>query len=149
MRSFVAVLLILCLASPAAALLETGQVMYVGGTIPNLKEGAMGRLDTAQEQALIFEHAGGRVEIPYAAMLSFNYEEKVAHRMGALPTIAVVLVKRRKRRHFVEITFNNANGIPQAAVFEISKELVQPVVAILGARCKPPKPDRPAPPRPS
>ena len=47
---------ILLAATVAFAAVENGQVLYLGGTLPGVKEGAVGRLDSTGESALVFEH---------------------------------------------------------------------------------------------
>jgi hypothetical protein len=135
MRIAIAVVVTLTLAAPAfPAIVEGSQVMYVGGTVTGLKEGAMGRLDLTLEKGLVFEASGARCEIPYAQISSHNYTRKLARRLGAVATVAVVLIKRRQRRHFVEINYRSDDGTPQVAIFEISKDAVQTVTAVLNAR---------------
>lgn len=135
MKKFVALLLVILLAMPAgAAIVEGQQVMYVGGSIADMKPGAMGRLDITDEKELIFDSAGGRLAIPYHDIRSFTYSKKLARRTGVLATAVVVLIKRRQRRHFIEVSFTSAEGTPQVAIFEVSKDAAQSVVAVLRTR---------------
>jgi hypothetical protein len=115
---------------------------YVGGTVPNVTEGQVGRLDTTVDRNLVFEYGSSRVEIPYASMQRYQYTQRLARRMGVAPTIAVGIVKRRQRRHIVEVFFRDASGVNQVAVFEVSKDRAAPVVAVLNARV--PHPVRPS-----
>ena len=141
MRRLLLALLVLAAVAPAhAAPVEGTQVMYVGGSIPGLPAGTLGTLDTQREDALVFQHPNGKLEIPYLSIQSFGYSERLARRMGVVPTIAVVLVKRRQRRHFVEVSFRGADGSAQAVVLEVSKEMAQPVTAVLTARAPKPCP---------
>jgi hypothetical protein len=141
MKRIIFALLALAVVVPAhAAIVEGSQVMYVGGSIPGLPQGTFGKLDTQREDALVFEYAGGKLEIPYHSIQSFQYSQRLARRMGVLPTIAVGLVKRRQRRHFIEVAFRGADGAPQAAVLEVSKDMAQPVNVVLLARAPRPCP---------
>lgn len=115
-----------------AVAVEPGQVEYVGGTVPGLKEGAVGRLDLAPESALRFEAGGIGVEIPYASIESFEYTREVTHHLGVLPAIAVGMARSRKHRHFVRISYSN--GAKQVVVFEVPKNLPQTLLAVLSAR---------------
>ena len=73
MKRLLAALLILSLAVPAfASAVEGEDVKYIGGTIANMKEGTVGRLDTAANNAFVFEYGDGRVEIPYASIQRFH-----------------------------------------------------------------------------
>ncbi len=135
MKRLIVYLLLFSFTVSALAIdVEGTQVMYTGGTITTLKEGAMGRLDTSSETALIFESAGTKVVIPYAKIQSFGYSRELARHLGVVPTIAVVLVKHRQRRHFFKISFRDEHDVPQVAVLEVSKEAPRALRAILQAR---------------
>lgn len=136
MKKVLALLLVIALATPASAgFVEGEQVMYVGGTIPNLKGGCIGRLDATSAKELVFECAGERFDIPYAGIQRYEYSRKLARRIGAIPTVVVFLaLKRRQRRHFVEIAFKDDEGTAQSMVLEVSKNMPQTVLAVLRAR---------------
>lgn len=133
MKRFAAFCLLLAISMPAAAV-EDGEVMYVGGTAPALKEGVIGRLNTTSQTALEFESAGNTLAIPYAKMESFEYSQQVARHLGVLPAIAVGLVKKRQRRHFFRISYRDDNSVSQVAVFEVPKQMPRSLLAILQAR---------------
>ncbi len=139
MKRFVAFCLLLAISIPAAAV-EDGQVMYVGGTAA-LKEGTLGRLNTTSQTALVFESAGNTLIIPYAKIASFEYSQKVARHLGVLPAIAVGLMKKRQRRHFVQINYHDDSSVSQVAVFEVPKQMPRTFLAVLQARapqgCRP------------
>jgi hypothetical protein len=142
MRAVLVALLTLSLAAPVlASPVEGSDVMYMGGSVSNVKEGTVGRLDLTAAQELVFEHGDNRVAIPYASIQRFQYSQRLARRLGVAATIAVVLVKHRQRRHVIELYFLDANGVNQVAMFELSKDRAAPVVAVLNARVPP----RPAP----
>ena len=146
MRAMLVALLTLSLAAPAlASPVEGSDVMYMGGSVSNVKEGTVGLLDLTAAQELVFEHGDRRVAIPYASIQRFQYSQRLARRLGVAATIAVVLVKHRQRRHVIELYFLDANGVNQVAMFELSKDRAAPVVAVLNARVPP----RPAPARAS
>ena len=141
MKRHLMVLLLLTLALPAAAV-ENDQVLYAGGTIPNVKAGVTGRLDTTSETALFFEHPGGKLSIPYADIQSFAYDKEVTRHLGVLPAIAVGLLKMRQHSHFFRISYRGDSG-DQVAVFEVSKQMPRVLQAGLASRspdaCKPNK----------
>ena len=140
MKKLAAICLLLAMAVPAGAV-EDGQVMYMGGTVPALQAGVLGRLDTTSETALSFEYAGSKLAIPYAKIDSYKYYEEVARHLGVLPAIAVGMVKRRQQRHFFQIGYRDESNLNQVAVFEVSKQMPQTLLAVLLARapqgCKP------------
>jgi hypothetical protein len=128
------VLAVFLTISLAAVAVDTGQVAYVGGTVPALKEGTAGRLDTSLDTALQFEYSGGKVSIPFAKIDSFEYTEKRARQLGVLPTIAIGLFKHLQRRHFFRIAYHDEDNAPQVAVFEVPKQMPQTLLAVLQTR---------------
>jgi hypothetical protein len=141
--SLVAAHVALALAWPAhASAVEGTGVRYVGGSIPQLSAGQQGRLNTTVADTLVFEHSGGTLAIPYASMQRFEYTVPLARRLGAIPTLAVVLVKHRQRRHLVELHFRDQGGTNQVVVFEVSKEQAKSVVAVLSAKVPRPAPQK-------
>jgi hypothetical protein len=140
MKKLAAICLLLAMAVPVGAV-EDGQVMYMGGTVPALQAGVLGRLDTTSETALSFDYAGSKLAIPYARIDSYKYYEQVARHLGVLPAIAVGMVKRRQQRHFFQISYRDESNLTQVAVFEVSKRSPQTLLAVLLARapqgCKP------------
>jgi len=127
-------LMVLLTISVAAGAVEGGQVAYAGGTLSGVKPGTIGRLDTAQETSLVFEHPSGKIIIPFSRIESFTYSEERARRLGVLPTIAIGLFKRLQRRHFFRISYRDDANLPQAIVLEGPKQTPQTLEAILKAR---------------
>jgi hypothetical protein len=140
MKRFTALCLLLVLALPAVAV-ENEEVMYVGGTVAAVKEGAIGHLDTTSPTALKFDSPGGSFEIPYARFDSYTYSEETARHLGVLPAVGVAILRKRQHRHFFRISFHDENSTPQVAVLEVSKHMPKTVMAILQTRapkaCKP------------
>jgi hypothetical protein len=124
-----------------AAAIPDGQVRYVGGTVPRLSQGVVGRLDITSETALKFEYSAGKLEIPYAAIESFEYSQPVARHLGVLPAIVVALVRRRQHRHLYRISYHDENGRSQVAIFEVPKQMPRTLQPSLETRapqgCKP------------
>jgi len=136
MKRSVSVLLIFVFAvvEPALAIVEGRSVLYIGGTVSGVTAGTTGAFDTTSADRLIFESAGVKVQIPYAEIRRFNVSEELARHMGVIATIAVVMLKYRRRRHFVEIEYRDANGDNQAAIFEVSKDMSKTIEVVLRAR---------------
>jgi hypothetical protein len=125
------------LVLPACAV-EAGQVAYTGGSL-SVAQGTVGRFDTTSPTALIFRFAGAgsnpnEVDIEYKNVRGFSYTTEVAHHLGVLPAVAVGLVKRRERKHFLTLRFTDSVGVAQAAVFEVAKNDPPALLAILRAR---------------
>lgn len=125
--------LLLLLALPAGAL-AGHEVKYVGGTAPGLQSWAVGRLDSTSDTALIFEHAGSKLAIPYSAIQSSDYSVEVTHHLGVLPLILVSLFRMREQRHFFRISYGGPDDVIQVAVFEVPKQMPRSLRAVLEAR---------------
>jgi len=123
--------LVVCL--PAVAV-EESQVMYVGGTAPGVETGAIGRFDFVPPTALIFEHKGGKLAIPYADIQSYKYSSEVTRHLGVLPAVAVGVIKMRRHSHFVRISYRGADNSEQAVIFEVPKHLPRTLQAVLETR---------------
>lgn len=139
-RRVVALCLLLIFALPAIAV-DDGNVMYVGGTAANLKDGAAGKLDLKSQSELTFESPAGKLTIQFAKIDSYEHSQEVAHHLGVLPAIAVGLLKKRERKHFLRIAFHDENDAPQVAIFEVPKKMPRTLLAILQQRapqgCRP------------
>jgi hypothetical protein len=140
MKKLAAICMLLVILPPAGAV-EGGQVMYAGGTVPATPLGVLGRLDTTSEVVLTFAYPGDKLVIPYAKIDSFEYSQRVARHLGVLPAIAIGLVRKRQRRHFLRISYRDNSNVSQVAVFEVSKQMPQSLMAILQVRapqgCRP------------
>jgi hypothetical protein len=140
MRKLAAIGLVLLLDWPALAV-NDGDVSYAGGTVENLKEGSLGKFDTTRSQTELVFVSSVRLVIPYANIDSYEHSREVAHHLGVLPAIAVGLVKKRQRRHFLRVAYHDENKIPQVAIFEVPKKMPLTLLAILQQRapqgCKP------------
>jgi hypothetical protein len=145
MKRFVAFCFFLTLAFPALAV-EGSHVMYIGGTAPGTDAGIVGHLDTTSDTALIFEHSGSKLSIPYDAIQSFDYSKEVTRHLGVLPAIGVGLVKMRQHRHFFRISYRDSGNVAQVAIFEVPKQMPRTLQAVLQTRspqsCKPRSPRR-------
>jgi hypothetical protein len=139
-RRVAALCLLLIFSLPVLAV-DDGNVMYVGGTAASLKEGATGKLDLKSQTELTFESPTGKMAIPFAKIDFYEHSQEVAHHLGVLPAIAVGLLKKRQRRHFLRIAYHDENNSPQVAIFEVSKKMPRTLLAILQQRapqgCKP------------
>ena len=118
MKRFLPFCFLLLLSLPAFAL-DDGHAKYVGGTVPGVDAGVIGRLDTTSETSLIFLQAGNKIEIPYAAIESYQYSTEVSAHLGMSPAIAVRLVKRRRHSHFFRISYRGQDSAVQVVVLEV------------------------------
>jgi hypothetical protein len=127
----------LLVAAPAFAV-DAGQVAYTSGSL-SISLGTIGSFDVTSPTALVFRFIGAgsnasEVDMAYEHIRSFSYTTEVAHHLGVLPAVAVSLVKRRERKHFIAIRFNDSSGVPQAAIFEVAKHDPPALLEVLRAR---------------
>jgi hypothetical protein len=136
MKKLVGMLLILTLATSAFAIeiVESTDVLYLGGTVQTVSGGALGHFDTTSPNELAFDANGKRIVIPYDKIQSFQYSRKLARHYGALLTVAIVMFKFRQRRHFVTISYRDSANVEQVAIFEISKEMPLTLMPVLAVR---------------
>lgn len=139
MRKAPIAILMLAIVTPAFAV-EGSEVAYMGGTVPQLKEGVVGKFDLTSGAGVLFVYSGGSLEIPYGSIESYEHTQEVAVHLGVAPAIAVGLVKRRRRNHFVRITFKDGDGVHQVVVFEIPKTMPAVLMPTLAARAPAPRP---------
>jgi hypothetical protein len=125
-------------AFASAFWVEGSEVRYAGGSAAGLKLDDMGTLDVTQTATMAFATANSKVSIPYDQITSFYYSEEVAHHLGLLPAIAVGLVKARRQKHFLHISYRDPSGGVQTVLLEVSKDAVSALRTTIEART--PKP---------
>jgi hypothetical protein len=128
-------------ASACSALVENSQAEYLGGTVPSIKTGAIGQFDLSSPSQLSFQSPAGSFSIPYAAITSYQFSQEVTHHLGVAPAIAVGLIKKRQRQHFLRISYLDGNNVAQGVVFEVAKQMPRTLLAVLETKapqgCKP------------
>lgn len=107
---------------------------YVGGTITTVKEKAEGPIDTRDETTLTFSSKDGSLTIPYSAIESLEYGQKAGRRIGVAIMVSPLALFSKKRNHFLTISFKDANGKEQAAVFELGKDIVRTALTVIETR---------------
>jgi len=125
---------VLSLAIKGFAAVRGDQAMYVGGTYTSIPEKTEGRLNTSSEASALFSSKKGEISIPYKSINSLEYGQKAGRRVGVAVAVSPVALLSKKRKHYVSITFADAAGARQSAVFELSKGTVHSVVTILETR---------------
>ena len=119
---------------PAAAKVTGEEVLYVGGTITKLPEATEGGMDIRNDEKLVFSSEKGGFEIPYKSIKTLEYGQKAGRRVGVAIVITVWALFSKKRKHFLTIGFDDADGKPQGVVLEIAKGRAKTFIAILEAR---------------
>ncbi len=134
-RTVAAVLCFLFLIEPVMwAGLGSEKAMYVGGTVSSLKEGTEGTASAKDEKVFVFQHAGGKLEVPYDRINDLEYGQKAGRRVGVAIAVTWVALFSKKRKHFLTLGFKDENDKQQAAVFELGKNIVRVTLASLEAR---------------
>ena len=64
-------------------------------------------------------------------MNSHEYSEKVARHLGVVPAVGAGLIRHRQRRHFFEIRYHDENKALPVAIFEVSNDMPQTLLAVL------------------
>ena len=139
MNRFIASWLVVALCASSASLLAVDgkKAEYVGGTITNLKEKSSGRFDTANDTALVFTpdtKGATPVPIPYTAITELEYGQKAGRRVGMAIMISPLALFSKKRKHYLTVSYTDAAGKDQAAVFELGKDIVRTTLTIVETR---------------
>jgi hypothetical protein len=133
MKRRVSILLLIVLGLEASLWAGLGgdKTMYVGGTIPDLKEKTEGRSSAADGKVFAFEYKGGKLSIPYEKVDSLEYGQKAGRRVGLGVLVSPFFLFSKKRRHYLTVGYVDENTKQQAAVFELGKNVIQRTLATL------------------
>ncbi len=116
----------------AEAAVRGKSARYVGGTLSAFKDAVDGTWDmTESEVVFSADKGGGKVSIPYARIESIEYGQKAGRRVGVALVVNPLFLFSKKRKHFVSISFMDAEGKKQGAVFELAKNIVKESVMAL------------------
>jgi hypothetical protein len=142
-------IMLLVIEAPVALAVDSKGAAYFGGTINKFnsaKDPVEGKLDTVDEQALIFyatdkKFKGATFSIPYSQVLDLEYGQKAGRRVGTAVATTVLLgpigllsLFSKKRKHFLTIGFKDAEGKDQVAVIELGKDIVRTTLPIVETR---------------
>ena len=119
---------------PLHAGIDKDAAMYIGGTVSTIPEKSEGRLDFIAQDKMVFRWKNGSWDLPYAQIKSLEYGQKAGRRVGVAIVVTVWALFSKKRRHFLTIGFQDAQGNNQAMLVEIGKAKVKVSLAILEAR---------------
>ncbi|MBI2681773.1 MAG: hypothetical protein HYX26_00890 [Acidobacteriales bacterium] len=134
LRGPVSLLLITTLFSqPASAGLGGDKAMYVGGTLASPPEKTEGK-PRLGETDFLFEYKGSSLHIPFRQINSLEYGQKAGRRLGLAIAVSPLFIFSHKRRHFLTIGFLDDNNKQQAAVLELGKNVISPLLSGLEQR---------------
>jgi hypothetical protein len=141
-------LAVVLVCEPALAGIPKDKAQYSGGTIASIPVGIIGPLTTTDPQTLVFhwnkngKSAAGSWSIPYKSIISLAYGQHAGRRVGAaiawgvttLGIMALPILFSKKRRHYLTIEYKDDKGQEQAAIFQVGKEAICPVLTTLEVR---------------
>lgn len=129
--------LVICLSLLGTSLLAVDgkKAQYIGGTATGLQEEAEGTLITNDESTLRFDaKKKGTLDIPYASITGLEYGQKAGRRVAVAVLVSPFALFSKKRNHYLTISYNDAAGKEQAAVFELGKDIVRTSLKIIETR---------------
>lgn len=136
MRRACAAGLVVSLLLPCAALaVGKDKALYVGGTVAlaGNTEGVLGLTD--QEKLLfIAEKGGGVIEIPYRQVEELEYGQRAGRRVVTAILLSPLALFAKRRRHYLTVSYKDADGKDQAVVLELGKDIVRTALAVAEAR---------------
>jgi hypothetical protein len=112
-----------------------GKAKYVGGTLASITERTEGAIDLKGEDKLVFiPKKGSLLEIPWTSIDEIEYGQKVGRRVATAILVSPLALFSKARKHFVTVSFKDANGKDQAVVFEFDKNDIRQTLTILKVR---------------
>ena len=138
MRKRIAIVLVLAMIGPSVVLAVGGdRAAYMGGTLTMIKEKSEGEFSTADSISVVFTvKKAPPVLIPYASIESLEYGQKAGRRVAVALLVSPLALFSKKRNHYLTITYKDAKGADQAAVFELGKDIVRTSLTVLELRSK-------------
>ncbi|MFC5865121.1 hypothetical protein ACFPT7_22635 [Acidicapsa dinghuensis] len=121
---------------------DGGGVVFKSGSVTHVKPGAAGRLVLTDSEKLVFESAGGNLEIPFQKIQAFEHTKEVAVHMGWAPAVLIETIKQRRRNHFLKLSYLDGNDVDQFVIFQIPKQMPEILMMTLlmrspDASCQP------------
>lgn len=133
-RALASVVVVSLVATAGIEAVGNKNVEYVGGTVSGLKEKTEGTLSTQSATEAIFQAKDTKVSFPYSAITGLEYGQKAGRRVAVAVLVSPLALFSKKRNHYLTVTYNDAAGKEQAAVFELGKDVVRTTLKILEVR---------------
>ncbi len=150
MKRSIAVLTVIALFGETLCLAGLGdkKAAYVGGTAACFAEtdkAVEGTLDASDAGALFFHYKDGKSKetfsIQWDRITGLEYGQKAGRRVGAAVGTAILvspvglfLLFSKKRKHYLTIDYDDAEGKAQVAIFELGKKIVRNTLAVTETR---------------
>lgn len=113
---------------------EGTQVALHGGTVSVVPSGTIGVLDLTGQEAMVFKADGKQISVPYAGLKSVEATSELARHLGVVPAIGAGLVRKRECRHYITLTYEDADHGKQAVIFEVAKGRPAEILLVIKAR---------------
>jgi hypothetical protein len=128
-------LLVLLVLSPLLQAGDIGsRVLYVGGTVPGVRNRTDARVDLLQDDALRVSVHGNSFLIPYQDVNTLEYGLRVSRRYVEAVLISPLFLVAKKKTHFLTIGYTDQEGRQQAMILQVGKEEIRPLLVSLEAR---------------
>jgi hypothetical protein len=129
-------LLIAVVVSVTLSAVDGDKAQYIGGTAP-LPEKVNGPFSTTSAERLVFapkEKGVPPLEIPYSSITGLEYGQKAGRRVAVAVMISPLALFSKKRNHYLTVSYTDASGKEQAAVFELGKGIIRTTLKVLEVR---------------
>jgi hypothetical protein len=135
LKRAVCVMLLWALAAQSAWALGSDKVKFMGGTVASVPERTEGRVEFSDPTNMVFTgEKGGTVQVPWLTVQSIEYGQRVSRRWKTALFLTPWAVFSKGRKHMVTVTYKDATGTEQAAVFEFGKDVYRTALAALKAK---------------
>ncbi len=129
-----AVLLANVISPALLAGIPSKKAVYRGGTLSTIRPSAVGAVTTTDSRHFAFRYKRGELLIPYDRINSLEYGQKSGRRLALAITLSPLFLLSKKRKHYLTLSFFDAEGNQQAVVLELGKKIVRTTLAGLSAR---------------
>jgi hypothetical protein len=110
------------------------RVLYVGGTVPGVRNKSDMRIDLLQDDALKLSVGSNSFLVPYKDVNTLEYGLRVSRRYVEAVLISPLFLVAKKKTHFLTIGYLDQDGRQQAMVLQVGKDEIRPLLVSLEAR---------------
>jgi hypothetical protein len=120
---------------PSAEAVGKGKAVYIGGTVPGLREMTEAPIDMKDASRILY--GGGKaatLTIPWGSIEEVEYGQRAEFRVATAVVVGALALFKKARHHFVTFSYKDSAGITQVAMFEFDKNDIRQVLAVSRAR---------------
>jgi hypothetical protein len=122
-----------------SSLLQAGdngsRVLYVGGTVPGVRNKSGARIELLDDDALRLNIKGDySLMVPYKDVSTLEYGLRVSRRYVEAVLISPLFLVAKRKTHFLTIGYMDSSGRQQAMVLEVNKDDIRALLVSLEAR---------------